>query len=64
MCVPYGTQYLTFNQSYLTGNNGSVAVSLMYYMIPTQTLYFYCETGSPTLYYGDSHTCLQIIKIA
>jgi hypothetical protein len=64
MCVPYGTQYLTFNQSYLTGNSGSVAVSLMYYMIPTQTLYFYCETGSPTLYYGDSHTCLQIIKIA
>ena len=62
-CVPSG-QYLTFNQSYLTSNSGAITVSLTYYMDTNQTFYFKCENQSPSFYYGDGHTTLQIIKIA
>jgi len=62
-CVPSG-QYLTFNQSYLTSNSGAITVSLTYYMDTNQTFYFRCENQSPSFYYGDGHTTLQIIKIS
>lgn len=63
-CVLGTTQYLTFNQSYLTGNSGSFTFNLMYYMGVGQTIYFYCADQSPSLYYGDGHTTLQIIKMS
>ena len=58
-----GTQYITFNQSYLTTDAGASTVSLMYYINANQTFYFYCPFQSPSFYYGDGHTVLQIIKM-
>jgi len=58
-----GTQYITFNQSYLTTDSGASTISLMYYINANQTFYFYCPNQSPDFYYGDGHTILQIIKM-
>jgi len=63
-CILGTTQYLTFNQSFLTGDSGSFTFNLTYYMGVGQTLLFYCADQSPTLYYGDGHTTLQIIKVS
>ena len=62
-CVLGGSQYLSFNQDYLT-NVGSFTVSLMYHMNVDDTFFLECENESPTFYYDDGHTTLQIIKIA
>jgi len=62
-CVLGGSQYLTFNQSYLTSNSGAFTLSLTYYMDTNQTFFFRCDDQSPDFYYGDGHTTLQIIKI-
>ena len=62
-CVLGGYQYLSFNQSYLTSNSGALTLSFMYYMLATQTLFFFCAYDSPLLYYGDGFTTLQIIKM-
>ena len=63
-CIPGGSQYLSFNQSYLTSDSGSFTISLTYYMNTNQTFYIRCEDQSPEFYYDDGHTTLQIIKIA
>jgi hypothetical protein len=63
-CVLGGSQYLSFNQSYLTSNSGAFTLSLTYYMDTNQTFFFRCDDQSPNFYYGDGHTTLQIIKIA
>jgi len=57
-----GSQYLNFDQSYLT-SEGSFTISLMYYMTTGQTFYLYCQNQSPICYFANGHTCLQIIKI-
>ena len=62
-CVLGGSQYLTFNQDYISSNSGAITVYLTYYMDSNQTFYFRCEDQSPTFYYGDVHTTLQIIKM-
>ena len=56
------SQYLNFNQSYLT-SEGSFTTSLMYYMTTGQTFYLYCPAQTPICFFGNGHTCLQIIKI-
>jgi hypothetical protein len=62
-CVLGSSQYLSFNQGYLD-NVGSFTVSLMYYMNVNDTFFLECENQSPTFYYWDGHTTMQIIKIS
>ena len=57
-----GSQYLSFNQGYLD-NYGAFTISLTYYMYFDDTFFLECENESPTFYYGDGHTTMQIIKI-
>lgn len=61
-CVLGGSQYLSFNQGYLD-NYGSFTISLMYHMNVDDTFYLECENESPTFYYADGHTTMQIIKM-
>ena len=61
-CVLGDSQYLSFNQGYLD-NYGSFTISLMYHMNIDDTFFLECENESPTFYYGDGHTTMQIIKI-
>jgi hypothetical protein len=61
-CVLGGYQYLSFNQSYLD-NVGSFTVSLMYHMNVDDTFFLECQNESPTFYYANGHTTMQIIKM-
>ena len=61
-CITGGSQYLSFNQSYLD-TSGAFTISLMYYMNIGDTFYLRCQDESPNFYYANGHTTLQIIKI-
>ena len=61
-CVLGGSQYLFFDESYLT-SEGAFTVSVMYYMSVGQTFYFACPNQSPLFFYANGHTTCQIIKM-
>ena len=65
-CVPQGSsQYLNFNIDFNTGTygEGSFTTSVMFYMNAGETFYYGCDNTSPTLFYGQSHTGINILKI-
>lgn len=65
-CVPQsGSQYLNFNIDFNTGTygEGSFTTSVMFYMNAGETFYYGCDNTSPNLFYGQSHTGINILKI-